>query len=78
MFMGEYQHTVDAKGRLIMPAKFRDELGEKFIVTRGLDQCLFVYPLVEWSRQEEKFKTHPFTKRENRAFMRCFIAGATE
>ncbi|MGI6097518.1 MAG: division/cell wall cluster transcriptional repressor MraZ [Dethiobacteria bacterium] len=78
MFMGEYQHTVDAKGRLIMPAKFRDELGEKFIVTRGLDQCLFVYPLVEWSRLEEKFKTLPFTKRENRAFMRLFFSGATE
>ena len=54
MFMGEWQHTLDTKGRLIIPAKFREQLGERFIVTRGLDHCLFVYPLSEWAILEEK------------------------
>ena len=55
MFMGEYNHTIDAKGRLIVPAKFREILGDNFIVTKGLDGCLFVYPNDEWQKFEEKF-----------------------
>ncbi|MBO8126024.1 MAG: division/cell wall cluster transcriptional repressor MraZ [Firmicutes bacterium] len=78
MFMGEYNHTVDAKGRMIMPAKFRDGLGEKFVVTRGLDRCLFVYPQDEWQKLEEKIKTLPMTKRDVRAFVRTLFSGATE
>lgn len=76
--MGEYQHTIDEKGRLTIPAKFRDELGETFIVTRGLDQSLFVYPLEEWKQLEAKLKTLPFTKADARAFTRFFFSGATE
>lgn len=63
MFMGEYNHTVDAKGRLIVPAKFREALGEEFVVTKGLDGCLFVYPMEEWKNIEEKFRnTHLLQK----------------
>jgi MraZ protein len=78
LFMGEYQHAVDGKGRLIMPAKFRDELGERFVITRGLDNCLFVYPLHEWNILEQKLKALPFTKADARAFMRFFFSGAAE
>lgn len=78
MFMGEYQHSVDAKGRLIVPAKFRDALGETFVVTRGLDNCLFGYPMNEWRKLEEKLKDLPMTKKDTRAFARFFFSGATE
>ena len=78
MFMGEYQHNIDTKGRLIVPSKFRDDLGETFIVTRGLDECLFGYPLSEWKILEEKLKTLPLTKKDARAFIRFFFSGATE
>ncbi|MDK2823466.1 MAG: transcriptional regulator MraZ [Clostridia bacterium] len=78
MFMGEYQHTIDDKGRLIMPAKFREGLGEKFVVTKGLDGCLFVYPLEEWKVLETKLRNLPFTKADARAFARFFFSGATE
>jgi MraZ protein len=78
MFMGEYHHHVDTKGRLIIPAKFRDDLGEMFILTRGLDQCLFGYPLSEWKVIEEKLKDLPMTKKDARAFTRFFFSGATE
>lgn len=78
MFMGEYHHHVDTKGRLIVPAKFRDDLGEVFILTRGLDQCLFGYPLSEWKVIEEKLKGLPMTKKDARAFTRFFFSGATE
>ena len=54
MFTGEYQHTLDSKGRLIVPSRMREELGERFMITRGLDQCLFIYPLEEWARIEQK------------------------
>lgn len=57
MFMGEYQHTIDAKGRMIVPAKFREGLGEQFVLTRGLDQCLFGYPMHEWKQIERKTKS---------------------
>ncbi|MFZ7104943.1 MAG: division/cell wall cluster transcriptional repressor MraZ [Peptococcaceae bacterium] len=78
MFMGEYQHNIDDKGRLIMPAKFRDELGDKFVVTKGLDGCLFVYPMEEWKVLEGKLRNLPFTKSDARAFARFFFSGATE
>lgn len=78
MFMGEHQHAVDGKGRLIMPAKFREELGERFVVTRGLDNCLFVYPMPEWNSLEQKLKSLPFTRSDARAFMRFFFSGASE
>ena len=78
MFMGEYQHTIDEKGRLTIPAKFREGLGSSFVITRGLDQCLFVYPLEEWKQLEQKMKALPFTKADARAFTRFFFSGAAE
>ena len=78
MFLGEYHHNVDTKGRLIVPAKFRDDLGEMFVLTRGLDQCLFGYPLNEWKIIEDKLKGLPMTKKDARAFTRFFFSGATE
>lgn len=78
MFMGEYRHTIDAKGRLIVPSRFREELGDCFVITRGLDSCLFVYPQREWVLIERKLKALPFTKADARAFMRFFFSGAVE
>jgi MraZ protein len=78
MFIGEYQHTLDDKGRIIIPSKFREELGEEFVMTKGLDNCLFVYPKAEWIILEEKLKTLPLTNRDARAFVRFFFAGASE
>lgn len=78
MFMGEFQHSIDDKGRIIIPAKFRDSLGSSFVVTRGLDQCLFVYPMDEWSIMENKLKALPLMKSDARAFTRFFFSGATE
>lgn len=78
MFMGEYQHSVDAKGRLIIPSKFRESLGSTFVITRGLDNCLFGYPMDEWRKLEEKLKNLPMTKKDARAFARFFFSGATE
>jgi len=78
MFMGEYRHSLDNKGRLIMPAKFREDLGELFVITRGLDNCLFVYPQNEWKILEEKVKVLPLAKSEARAFVRFLFSGASE
>lgn len=78
MFMGEYKHNIDAKGRLIMPAKLRDQLGEKFVVTRGMDGCLFGYPLSEWVLFEEKINEMPLSKKDARTFVRFFYSAATE
>ena len=78
MFMGEYHHNIDDKGRLIIPAKFRSELGEKFIITRGLEKCLYVYSESEWNTIVAKLKTLPFTKKDVRTFIRSFFSGATE
>lgn len=78
MFMGEFHHTIDSKGRMIVPAKFRDDLGETFVITRGMDQCLFGYPMDEWKLLEEKLKALPLTKKDARAFTRFFFSGATE
>ena len=76
MFMGEYNHTIDAKGRLIVPSKFREKLGDEFVVTKGLDECLFVYPLEEWSNIEDAFRKVPLTNKKARDFVRFFFAGA--
>ncbi len=78
MFMGEFHHTLDDKQRVIIPSKFRYELGEKFIITRGLEKCLFVYSLSEWNTIVERLKTLPFTKKDARDFIRFFLSGATE
>ncbi len=78
MFIGEYQHSIDKKGRLIIPAKFREELGKLFIITKGLDNCLFVFPLDEWKILENKLKALPLTRKDVRAFVRFFFSGAIE
>ena len=78
MFIGQYNNKMDAKGRLSIPIKFRDELGEKFIITRGLDSCLFGYSLQEWQKVESKIKSLPITKKNARTFQRFFFSGATE
>ena len=75
--MGEYHHNIDEKGRLIIPSKFRNDLGEKFIITRGLDKCLFVYSEEEWNKLIAKLKTLPFTNKDARNFTRFFLSGAT-
>lgn len=77
MFMGEYHQKIDDKGRLTIPSKIRYELGETFIVTRGLDNCLFIYPKEEWNNVISKYKELPNTK-DARNFMRFFLSGATE
>ena len=78
MFMGEYNHTIDATGSLIVPSKFRETLGDTFVVTKGLDGCLFVYDNEEWGIFEEKLKSLPITNKEARQFVRFFLAGAAE
>lgn len=78
MLMGEFQHTLDDKNRLIIPAKFRQELGEKFVITRGLDGCLFGYSLETWKQLEEKLSSLPLAKKEARTFVRFFYSAATE
>ena len=77
MFMGEYHHSIDEKGRIIIPSKFRCELGDKFIVTRGIENCLFAYPEKEWDKIVEKLNKLPFTKKDARNFSRFFLSGAT-
>lgn len=77
MFMGEYNHSIDTKGRLIIPSRFREELGDDFVVTKGLDGCLFVFPNNEWQAFEEKLKALPLTNKSARQFARFFVAGAT-
>lgn len=78
MFMGEYNHTIDAKGRVIVPSKFRETLGDAFVVTKGLDGCLFVYDNEEWAAFEEKLKSLPITNKDARQFVRFFLAGAAD
>lgn len=77
MLMGEFHHNIDEKGRLIIPSKFRSELGETFIITKGLDKCLFIYSMNEWNKIIEKLSTLQFTKKNVRAFERAFIGGAS-
>ncbi|WLR52240.1 division/cell wall cluster transcriptional repressor MraZ [Bacillus tianshenii] len=78
MFIGEFHHNIDQKGRLTIPVKFREQLDGPFIVTRGLDQCLFGYPMDEWKELELKLKSLPMTKKDARMFTRFFFSGAAE
>lgn len=78
MFIGEYEHNVDAKGRMIMPAKLREDIGDKFIITKGLDGCLFAYSQTEWANFEEKLKALPLAQKNARNFVRFFLSGAVE
>ena len=78
MLIGEYEHSLDSKNRIIMPSKFRDDIGEKFIVTKGLDGCLFAYSLQEWKNFEEKLRSLPLSSKDARAFSRFFFAGAAD
>ncbi len=77
MLMGEYRHNIDDKKRLVIPSKFRSELGNEFILTRGLDKCLFIYSKHEWNKIVDKLKSLPFTQRDARNFTRFFLSGAT-
>ena len=77
-FMGEYNHSIDAKGRVIVPSKFRGKLGDRFIVTKGLDGCLWVFPTSEWESFSEKLTSLPVARKDARNFTRFFMAGATE
>ncbi len=77
MFIGEYHHTIDDKGRIIIPAKFREELGDSFIITRGIENCLFVYSLDSFKNITNKLMSLPFTKKDARNFSRFFMSGAT-
>ena len=78
MLIGEYSHSLDVKGRLIMAAKLREDMGEKFIITTGLDGCLFGFSMIEWQKFEDKLKTLPITNKNARNFVRFFLSGATE
>ncbi|HHW62068.1 MAG TPA: division/cell wall cluster transcriptional repressor MraZ [Syntrophomonadaceae bacterium] len=78
MFLGEYKHSIDSKGRVTIPARFRDELGSSFVATKGLDDCIFIYPLDEWKVLDGKLRTLPFTRADVRSFVRFFFAGACE
>ena len=78
MFIGEYAHALDNKNRIVIPSKFREGLGEKFVLTKGLDGCLYAYPMTEWMILEEKLKKLPLTSKDARAFVRFFFSGANE
>lgn len=78
MFIGEFHHSVDSKGRLIIPALFREMLGERCVITRGIDQCLFIYPLSEWKLLLEKINGLPVNRKDARQFARFFLSGAIE
>lgn len=77
MLMGEFHHNIDEKGRLIIPSKFRSELGSRFVITKGLDKCLFIYSETEWNKIVQKVSSLQFTKKNVRAFSRTFIGGAS-
>ena len=76
MLLGEYHHNIDDKGRLVIPTIYREELGEEFIITRGIEKCLYVYSKVEWEKLVAKLNTLPFTKKNARTFSRSFFSGA--
>jgi len=78
MLMGEYVHIMDEKGRVNIPARLREELGDNFVVARGLDHCLFIYPIKEWSALKEKLEKLPSNKAAERAFLRILFSGAAE
>ena len=77
MFMGEFHHNIDDKKRLIIPAKFREELGQEFVIARGIENCLFAYSKKEWEKIVDKLTSLPFTKKDARNFNRFFLSGAT-
>ena len=77
MLLGEYHHNIDDKGRLVIPTKLREDLGEEFILTRGIEKCLYVYSKAEWNKLVSKLDTLPFTKKVTRTFTRFFYSGAT-
>ena len=78
MFIGEYQHAIDPKNRIIIPSKFRDYLEDKFVITKGLDNCLYAYPMEEWANLETKLKSLPLSSRDARAFTRFIFSGAAD
>ena len=78
MFIGEYNHAIDSKNRIIIPSKFRENLGSRFILTKGLDGCIYAYPKEEWAIFEQKLKSLPLTSKNARAFTRFFFSGANE
>lgn len=78
MFIGEYQHSLDEKGRVTVPSKYREQLKECFVLTKGLDSCLFIYTLSEWCTFEQKLKNLPLTNSNARKFVRFFLSGAVE
>lgn len=78
MFVGEFSHNIDSKGRIIMPVKFREQLGEHFMITKGLDGCLFVYPMEEWDKVAENLSKLPSNQKSARFLQRTFLSGASE
>lgn len=78
MFIGEYQHTIDEKGRISLPTKFRAKLASGCVVTRGIDKCLWVYPINEWEKLAEKISNLPITQKDSRNFSRLILAGAVD
>ena len=78
MLIGEFHHNLDEKNRLVIPTKYRLELGESFIITRGLEKCLYVYSSKEWEKLVSKLSTLPFNKKDTRVYSRFFFSGATE
>ena len=78
MLTGQFNHSIDAKGRLIIPSKFREDLGENFMITKGMDGCLFIYPENEWKTFEEKLRTLPLTNKKARDFKRFFLGSAVD
>ncbi len=77
MFMGEYHHNIDEKGRIVIPTKFREVLQDQFVIAKGLEKCLYVYSMKDWQSLVEKLNTLPFTKKDARTFIRSFFSGAT-
>ena len=77
MLMGEFHHNIDDKGRLVIPTKYRVEIGESFVITRGLEKCLYAYSLTEWNKLVAKLNELPFNKKDARTFTRTFFSGAT-
>ncbi len=78
MLIGQFQHNLDEKNRLVIPTKYREALGKEFIVTRGIENCLYVYPTNEWNKVVAKLNSLPFTKKDARTFVRSLFSGATD
>lgn len=78
MFLGEYQHSLDSKGRITIPSKFREQLSDHFVATKGLENCIFLYSMEEWRNIEEKLRSLPLTRTDARSFVRFFFSGASE